>query len=84
MLIPFFEECEFDFRCYKVKIILDYHLPTEIVIQYLETKWDACEAIVRDPNYGDDGKIVLFLNLSIPAGHTMICQDGMVDHKNLK
>ena len=57
------EDGDLEFRYYRIKINLDYHLSPEFTAWHLEKIFDVSEVIVGDRELGDDGKIVAFVRI---------------------
>ena len=56
---PLIEEGSIDYRYYRIKVSLDYHLSLEIAAMQLGKLWNAWEIIIGDSEIGDDGTITV-------------------------
>lgn len=52
-----------DHRHYKIKISLDYRLPTDMALRYLENTWNVINFEIGNADHGDDEIIRAILKL---------------------
>lgn len=62
-LKPALEKAQYDFRYYKLRFNLDYHISMPVAMRHISQLWQVKEFIIGDSAYGDDGILTAYVTL---------------------